>query len=805
MVWYGINIADMLVPEIKIIAPFALPPREDAVIIKRGPNIDDMYAFWNITKERAEGLDYTLKLKVPRLRTEMVTTPPRPYTPRGTHSGNPTMFKSGQEFLNPDGIISYVLERYDPTTKKWLISVWDRPNAKLLPSLNYTEEEISERIKKRVFVKESEFIWYEPSEKSGSGNPTSNPKKFQVLRDDKVLKEFDTYDQAYEWIMWEGFPASSVSHALKYEGFKIIEKSSNPTGSGNPRKLSREERLEKIFKPIPELDAEIRTIEAPESESDKWIVEVGIYESLGEQGGDIVTEFFDTKPSEEEIKNSIRETLKEEKRDITEKYALSGREEMQLEALKKLKLHSHGGNPEWKTQKEEVWDAHAIAPTGVPVKVKFIAWIFTHEKFSPKVYITLRQYSTDQFGGVSLLPSLEYKSEQWGSVEIAARKLAEFKEMTLREKIRLPVLKPAHSGNPTTPTEEYFEPAEYDMMLRWDVDVYEKPVVWLSTAHDPSVGIFGFQISPIFHTADEVKAWWEKHRKEVIEAIDRPKPDWEKLKEISWKKNPSHPALLGKMVISKPITWEGKQYVVTDTGTVYGWDGMLSVTPLYVYRDGRWRSYFQKDVWFDLPTIFTEAHTEAKLEAEKAIREYESLKHSSNPHDDERWTEIPEKPEGVEYQGVKGHPYWRSLTLYWRPKTGEYFAQTASGQWLKLKERSHSEELGGRLIDWIPHVEGSPGIEYKAPLEPVPCTCYEVDGTKMCFRHGIIGTLSQEQRKRLCSEEIIKTEGIARRVKAFKAAVEVCKVEIEKFPKGQRLEPYLRCMSVEAEKRGIKI
>ena len=111
------------------------------------------------------------------------------------------------------------------------------------------------------------------------------------------------------------------------------------------------------------------------------------------------------------------------------------------------------------------------------------------------------------------------------------------------------------------------------------------------------------------------------------------------------------------------------------------------------------------------------------------------------------------------------------------------------------------------LLHSIPEIEGSPGIVVdEAVAKATPCTCYAIDGTEMCFSRGIIGTLSPAQREAYCvAGKTIKEEGIVRRVKKFKEAVGVCKTEIEKFPKGERLEPWLACMGREARKRGIEL
>lgn len=95
----------------------------------------------------------------------------------------------------------------------------------------------------------------------------------------------------------------------------------------------------KIFKKIPELDAEIRTIEKPDtnkSEYQGFTIHVGIYECLGEQG-DILELDYDLMPTDEElfedIKNELKETFKELKGRL-----LTGREENHLEVLEMLQL-----------------------------------------------------------------------------------------------------------------------------------------------------------------------------------------------------------------------------------------------------------------------------------------------------------------------------------------------------------------------------------------------------------------------------------------------------------------------------------
>lgn len=91
----------------------------------------------------------------------------------------------------------------------------------------------------------------------------------------------------------------------------------------------------KIFKPIKEIDAEIRTIETIKIEEDlKYLVNVGLYESLGEQG-EILTLDYDTLPTESEIIEDVKDYLAEMKTKL-ENSLLSAREEKYLKMLEKV-------------------------------------------------------------------------------------------------------------------------------------------------------------------------------------------------------------------------------------------------------------------------------------------------------------------------------------------------------------------------------------------------------------------------------------------------------------------------------------
>lgn len=103
----------------------------------------------------------------------------------------------------------------------------------------------------------------------------------------------------------------------------------------------------KEWQDIKDLDAQIRTIRPPKKKGEQWEVKIGLQESLGEQGGDTLTHFYDEKPTLTEIRKDIIDSYKEKKREINEPMALgviakSGRDEMIEKAIdivlkKKLK------------------------------------------------------------------------------------------------------------------------------------------------------------------------------------------------------------------------------------------------------------------------------------------------------------------------------------------------------------------------------------------------------------------------------------------------------------------------------------
>lgn len=115
---------------------------------------------------------------------------------------------------------------------------------------------------------------------------------------------------------------------------------------------------------IPDLDAQVRTITPPKKGETDWIVEIGLQESLGESGGDIVTWTYTSKPTMAEIRSDILREYRDTKANINKEVAMgitakSGRDEAIERAIDKVlkqPVISEAGMPAkeaWEMTKEE--------------------------------------------------------------------------------------------------------------------------------------------------------------------------------------------------------------------------------------------------------------------------------------------------------------------------------------------------------------------------------------------------------------------------------------------------------------------
>ncbi len=107
------------------------------------------------------------------------------------------------------------------------------------------------------------------------------------------------------------------------------------------RDLSEEEKIKEIciFKDLKNLNAQIRKFrkEQDEDKTFYWVLEVGMVESLGEQGYNYIF-FYNEFPLISEIEEDIINHIIDHKKELSNNNLLSAYEENHLKALEKIKL-----------------------------------------------------------------------------------------------------------------------------------------------------------------------------------------------------------------------------------------------------------------------------------------------------------------------------------------------------------------------------------------------------------------------------------------------------------------------------------
>jgi len=138
-----------------------------------------------------------------------------------------------------------------------------------------------------------------------------------------------------------------------------------------------------------------------------------------------------------------------------------------------------------------------------------------------------------------------------------------------------------------------------------------------------------------------------------------------------------------------------------------------------------------------------------------------------------------------------------------REEIGRIATRTADEVMERIAERQHDS----LLLHSIGPGFGNSGIVVdEAKAKATPCRCYEYkSGKKLFFSPGVVGALSDEQETLFCKTVIpLESPGIERRMENWGEAVKTCKAEIAGIPKGERLVPWLSCMSRELSDRGVK-
>jgi hypothetical protein len=139
----------------------------------------------------------------------------------------------------------------------------------------------------------------------------------------------------------------------------------------------------------------------------------------------------------------------------------------------------------------------------------------------------------------------------------------------------------------------------------------------------------------------------------------------------------------------------------------------------------------------------------------------------------------------------------------------EFHAEPGNGSAPSPLSRRHAtrtelEEIDAVLTDYLFFATGVDGIlwdedRYKDPNTPCHCLTYQKSTggeSNICFKKGIIGTLSQDQEAEFCKvmEPIYGSTAMKRRLSSFQQASEACS--------GMDLADRLNCMSKELKKSG---
>ena len=139
--------------------------------------------------------------------------------------------------------------------------------------------------------------------------------------------------------------------------------------------------------------------------------------------------------------------------------------------------------------------------------------------------------------------------------------------------------------------------------------------------------------------------------------------------------------------------------------------------------------------------------------------------------------------------------------------SGEDIERIAKRTAEEVMTRMREQEHDSLMLHSLGPGFGTSGIVVdEARAKATPCRCIEYKpGKKLCFSSGVVGALSDEQEKLYCNpEEKLESPGLEKRLKSWMGSVDICKAEIAKIPPGERLKPWLSCMSRELKARGVE-
>ena len=129
----------------------------------------------------------------------------------------------------------------------------------------------------------------------------------------------------------------------------------------------------------------------------------------------------------------------------------------------------------------------------------------------------------------------------------------------------------------------------------------------------------------------------------------------------------------------------------------------------------------------------------------------------------------------------------------------------------RLNNDDHPEELS--LASWANEAFHTPGeiggiVVDEGKARESDCHCIPLgEHSKLCYSRGVVGALSQDQERLYCEvfTELPSSPALIERQRIMKDAAVLCQSKVQDIPEGQRLEPFLSCMSKEAKKMGLEL
>ena len=101
-------------------------------------------------------------------------------------------------------------------------------------------------------------------------------------------------------------------------------------------------------------------------------------------------------------------------------------------------------------------------------------------------------------------------------------------------------------------------------------------------------------------------------------------------------------------------------------------------------------------------------------------------------------------------------------------------------------QAARGERDGPTVLDFLVDEFVQPGgIVLEGYPPKLPCRCVTFEGKDLCTRKGVIGTLSQEQNKELCSSMEHEADHRLARLQAFRACVDEIHPKLASIPHGR--------------------